>query len=125
MMKSLNKFRDLHQDIKIIIGMDANQCLFSSKRNFFYTVPNLEAKTTSTKKRTSMQVQFHKTDVEVCEIKDHLMSTQPILVEQVIKNFESGSKRSVFMINGSDKVEEVYLPNSDHPYDHFVVSGFI
>lgn len=39
MLKALNLFKDKNPDIKTIIGIDANHCLFRHRENFYYTVP--------------------------------------------------------------------------------------
>lgn len=80
MLQNLKKFRDKYPEIKTIIGIDANQSLLTDPNNSFYTFPPSKAMTTTTKRRTSMQVQFHKAEVDVFEVKDHLMSTMPIKV---------------------------------------------
>ena len=64
--------------MKIIVGADANHFLKESPGNFLKRVPSMEAETTSTKKRTFMQVQFKKGDVEARSIKDQILSTLAI-----------------------------------------------
>ena len=83
-----------------------------------------------------MQVQFHKTNVDVKEIKDHIMSTMPVKTAQFLQDSASTpslsnkisgrkTKKSIFTVDGSDEIEKTFLPNPTHPYDHFIVVGFI
>ena len=72
-----------------------------------------------------MQVQFHKANVEVHEVKDHLLSTMPIRVGAQLQKGLSPGHSSVITIDGEENIEEAYLPNPIHPYDHFIVAGFI
>jgi hypothetical protein len=51
--------------LKIIVGIDANHFIKETNNNFLNTVPGEEVQTTSTKKRTHLQAQFHKADQEV------------------------------------------------------------
>ena len=61
MFKVLNEIRNDNPKLKIIIGIDANQDTFAHPNNKFTTFPNpANHKSTSTKKRTRVQVQFHK-----------------------------------------------------------------
>ena len=121
MFKQMKEVKDKYPKLHIIMGIDANHSLISHPENSYFTLPTLDDKTTSSKKRTSMQVQFHKANVEVFEVKDHLISTMPF---QETSNFLS-RRVSVIMVNGSDKVDNIYLPNPHHPYDHFIVAGLV
>ena len=47
------------------------------------------------------------------EIKDQLFSTLPLLKEKVV------------LVNGKKVVEDDYIPNSEHPYDHYIIEGEI
>ena len=77
MFKKLKEVKSKYPKLHIMMGIDANHSLIDHPDNSYSTLPSLHDKTTSSKKRTSMQVQLHKTNVDVYEVKDHLISTIP------------------------------------------------
>lgn len=62
------------------------------------------------KKRTWLQPQFHKADELSAEVKDCLISTL---------NF---NKERIVTLPGTDSKNVKYIPNLEHPCDHFVVT---
>ena len=100
MLQKLKKFKTKYPEIQTIIGMDANQCLYDDSDNPYYTIPSSKVKTTATKKRTTLQVQFHKAEVDTIDVKDHLMSTMPIKLGSDISEDWLPKKSSVIMVDG-------------------------
>lgn len=80
----------------------------------FNVFPTYGEGITSMKKRTMMQAQRNKADDLVSGTKDYII-TDLELIDTKIQTIK-GQK-----IEG----EEAFLPNKDHPYDHFMVVGTI
>lgn len=100
----LNRIRK-EEGLQIIAGLDANQAVHDTGFNQF---PQVGAITTS-KKRTMMQFQFHKSDILVEEAKDYMLSSFEL---------DDGKIETITQHESSNKL----LPNEEHPFDHFVVS---
>ena len=91
--------------------MDANH--FIERHNIrkdFMMVPYLKEQITTNKKRTYIQAQLHKADIEVKEVKDHILTNIPI------KLFSRD------LVN-QQKVSSELLPSDCHPFDHFIVAA--
>ena len=95
--------------LKIIVGTDANHFLADNELNFLNYVPDTKEQVTSTKMRTHLQAQFHKSGIYTSEAKDFILSNLPI------KDY------SVDVITGEKMCEKELLPNNRHPFDHFLV----
>lgn len=96
--------------LNMIVGMDANQWI--NPQDFLSSFPDSNETITTSKKRTMMQMQYHKSDILVQETKDYLMTNMLIKecrVETVLQK----------------EMPETLLPNCNHPFDHFVVSGIV
>jgi len=91
MFAVLNGIKQSHPELKIIIGMDANNYLTQEKyldskgKTFCHMVPQTKEKVTTIKKRSFMQAQFKKAGEEVSEVKDHIASTHPITSYKIEK----------------------------------------
>jgi hypothetical protein len=59
-----------------------------------------------------MQMQYHKSDILVQETKDYLVTNHMI----------RGCKVETIM---QKQLPETLLPNVQHPFDHFIVSGVV
>lgn len=116
MFKALREVRAQHPFIKIIIGMDANHLIHHENllneegKQIFFLTPSVPERVTTIKKRSHMQAQFKKAGLEVSEVKDHIVSSNPINEEEVW----------IETIDGSESRGEL-LPNDRHPYDHYIV----
>lgn len=96
----------------IILAGDLNSFLepFASEFNLF---PNNKDTITTVKKRTFTQGQYSKADKTVKESKDKIITTLNIL------------KGKVSYISGQEPSKETLVPTDDHPFDHFVVVGYL
>ena len=110
MSKTIQRILEKEPNLKVIIGMDANQFLAGIPS--FSVFPLTDCNFTTRKKRTDMQLQFEKAGLVVEDVKDHLMTNLKL------------SNSKVETICEEDIGCEL-LPNERHPYDHFVVSGTI
>ena len=75
--------------------------------------PNDSSTATTVKKRTSIQAQTHKSNVIVVACKDLIITT------------ENNTDSRVSTINGNEVDKKMFLPNDDHPFDHFVVQSVV
>ncbi len=99
---------------EIIAGGDLNSFLspqLVSKQ--FHVFPEKEDSVTTMKKRTWIQPQVNKADELSRECKDSLVSTLPF------------TKQRIVTILGLDYKKIKYIPNQEHPCDHFVVTANI
>lgn len=95
--------------LELILGTDSNHFMDPALYKGYSFIPNQQKMSTTSKKRTWMQLQTSKANVIVMETKDHLVST---LREK---------HHFIGMINGNWIDEKIYLPCDAHPFDHFVV----
>jgi hypothetical protein len=91
------------------LGADANHFVDPKLFPNYHFVPNAEKTSTTSKKRTWIQLQTNKANVIVMETKDQLISTL-----KSVNHF-------VGMTNGNWINQKLYLPCETHPFDHFVV----
>jgi hypothetical protein len=94
-----------------VIGVDANHFLDPNVYSGFNFIPDVEKSSTTSKKRTWVQLQSSKSNLIVMETKDHLISTRKV------NNFFIGT------IHGLWINEKVYLPSNEHPFDHFTIQA--
>jgi hypothetical protein len=109
MFENLNTIRKEYPGLEIVIGTDSNHFLDPNVYPGFNFIPDVEKSSTTSKKRTWVQLQTSKANVIVMETKDHLISTRKM------KNFFIGT------LSGNWMNEKVYLPSDEHPFDHFAI----
>lgn len=106
----------MHPTLKIVMGMDANSFLALSnplKADNFHCYPDHYDIPTTKKTRTWMQPQTSKANEPVTACRDHILSSVPLIKPRVVSIED----------NPSENVQ--YLPTSEHPHDHFVVTASI
>lgn len=72
MKRTLTLLAQEQPNLKIIVGIDANQ--FIKKIDSFNIFPLSEEEFTTRKRRTDMQLQFEKAGLIVEDVKDHLIT---------------------------------------------------
>lgn len=96
--------------LQILVGMDANQEL--SPQDFIIGFPLGKDLVTTRKKRTMMQMQYHKSDVLIQEAKDYILTNEQLRDGKVETIKESSALENL-------------LPNENHPFDHFIVTATV
>lgn len=112
MFKILTKIQQ-NENVYVIMGLDSNHFMSPKDYPRYNIHPAVATESTSTKKRTAIQLQTKKTNLIVMETKDQIVSDLNILESHVT------------MINGSETSDKTYLPSDEHPFDHFLVWGVI
>ena len=110
--EALPQLKEKFPKYDIILAGDLNSYLepFSPEFNFF---PERKEVMTTIKKRTFTQGQFNKADKIVKESKDKIITTLRIL------------KGKVSYISGQEISRDTLVPTDEHPFDHFVVVGYL
>ena len=114
-LKHINSGKPELDNLKVIVGMDANNflnkdILFKGESKVFHMAPDHKDTPTTIKKRSFMQAQLKKAGDAVSEVKDHICSTLPIVASRIER------------IDGEESKNEL-LPNDVHPYDHYIVNA--
>ncbi len=100
----------------IVLGGDFNTSITSEKK-FLLEFSNSNSKNLSTvkKKRTQMQPQVKKADINDFSAKDYFFSNIELKSSEIKMLNAKGEETTV-----DDKA---LLPNSNHPYDHYIVKA--
>lgn len=115
MCENLATIRKLYPMCHIIAGGDANSFIRPETVKEigpeWHLFPNDEKDITTMKKRTWMQPQTNKADELASTCRDHLLTTVPM------------ENQRITTIRGAPSSKVRFIPNQEHPCDHFVVSA--
>ena len=120
MKNSLTKLKKNFPKLRIVAAGDYNGYIehgfmiqTEPDKSFpIYVFPDAKTTPTCNKKRTLIQAQKNKANVLSKEAKDYIISTEKLTSERVLT------------MSGVDvqKIESLpLLPNSEHPYDHYLI----
>ena len=99
---------------ELIVGGDSN-CLILPEDipEGFHIFPKTKDDITTMKKRTWLQPQVNKAEELAATCRDYIISTLPIEESKIVT------------IKGAKSSQVKYIPNHEHPCDHFVISSKI